>query len=608
MGARERSQRGGADGKTGSPVASPGRDDGGMAGLLAVVSDRLQAAFDAVSPGADPVVRPSGQPGVDFQANGALPLAKRLGKKPADVAAEVSAALDPGVAFDHVEVSDRGFINLTLSATWVAAVLTSVAADPRLGRSVAPAPQRIVVDYSSPNVAKEMHAGHVRSTFIGDAICRLLADAGHTVIRQNHIGDWGTPFGMLIEHLEDIGEETGAEELSVGDLDGFYRQARAAFEASDRFKQRSRARVVGLQGGDPETLRLWRILVEESIRYFTGVYARLGVLMRPEDVVGESFYNDLLPVVVAELDAKGLLVESEGARCVFPPGFTNREGEPLPLIVQKSDGGYNYAATDLAAVRDRFGRVGADLGLYVVGMPQAQHFAMVFAVARSAGWVPEGKTPLHVPFGNMLGKDHKMFKTRAGDVVKLADLIDEGVARAAAAVAGKNPDLGDDERALVADAIGIGALKYGDLSTDRTRDYVFDWDRMLAFEGNTAPYLQYAYARIGSIFRRGDLDWARYGSGEVSVHLSEPAERALAVTLLGFDTAVASTLETYSPHKLCAYLFDLASTFTSFYETTPVLRAEDDAVRDSRLVLCAVTARTLQAGLGLLGIETPSRM
>jgi arginyl-tRNA synthetase len=579
-----------------------------MAGLLALVSDRLQPAFDAVWAGADPVVRPSGQPGVDFQANGALPLAKRLGKKPADVAAEVSAALDPGAVFESVEVSERGFINLTLNASWTAATLASAAADPRLGRSVALAPLRIVVDYSSPNVAKEMHAGHVRTTIIGDALCRLLADAGHTVIPQNHIGDWGTPFGMLIEHLEDVGEETGAEALSVGDLDGFYRQARAAFEASDRFKQRSRARVVALQGGDPETLRLWRILVEESIRYFTSVYARLGVLLRPEDVVGESFYNDLLPVVVAELDAKGLLVESEGARCVFPAGFTNRKGEPLPLIVQKSDGGFNYAATDLAALRDRFGRVGADLALYVVGTPQAEHFAMVFAVGQAAGWVPDGKRPVHVSFGNMLGPDRKMFKTRAGDVVKLSDLIDEAVARASAAVAAKNPDLDDDERAVVAEAVGVGALKYGDLSTDRTRDYVFDWDRMLAFEGNTAPYLQYAYARIGSIFRRGGLDRARYGSGEVAIGLIEPAERALAVMLLGFDTAVASTLETYSPHKLAAYLFELASTFTTFYETVPVLRTDDAGERDSRLALCALTARTLQAGLGLLGIEVPARM
>jgi arginyl-tRNA synthetase len=579
-----------------------------MAGLLALVSDRLQPAFDAVSHGADPVVRPSGQPGVDFQANGALPLAKRLGKRPADVAAEVGAALDPGEAFDQVDVSPRGFINLTLSATWVASLVTSTAQDPRLGRSVAPAPLRVVVDYSSPNVAKEMHAGHVRTTIIGDAICRLLADAGHTVIPENHIGDWGTPFGMLIEHLEDIGEEAGAEELSVGDLDGFYRQARAAFDASDRFKERSRARVVALQNGEPETLRLWRILVDESITYFTGVYARLGVLLRPSDVVGESFYNDLLPVVVAELDAKGLLVDSEGARCVFPPGFTNRKGDPLPLIVQKSDGGFNYAATDLAAIWDRFGRLAADLALYVVGTPQAEHFAMVFAVGQQAGWIPEGKRPLHVSFGNMLGPDHKMFKTRAGDVVKLSDLIDEAVARASAAVAGKNPDLGDDERALVAEAVGVGALKYGDLSTDRTRDYVFDWDRMLAFEGNTAPYLQYAYARIGSIFRRGDLDRAHYWSGDVALRLVEPAERALGVTLLGFDTAIASTIDTYSPHKLCAYLFELASTFTSFYETCPVLRADDVGVRDSRLALCAVTARTIQAGLHLLGIEAPARM
>jgi arginyl-tRNA synthetase len=579
-----------------------------MAGLLALVSALVQPAFDIVEPGADPVVRPSSQPGVDFQANGALALANRLKARPAELAAKVLASIDLGAALASAEVAGPGFINLSLSPSWLAEQLRAAARDPRLGRSVAAATRTVVIDYSSPNVAKEMHAGHLRSAIIGDALARLVGDAGHRVVRQNHVGDWGTQFGMLIEHLIDLGEQMGAETLSVGDLDGFYRQARAAFDSSAEFKDRSRARVVSLQSGDPETLRLWRILVDESVRYFAAVYPRLGVLLQPSDVVGESFYNPLLPVVVADLDAKGLLVESEGALCVFPEGFTNREGEPLPLIVRKSDGGFGYAATDLAAIYDRFGRVGADLALYVIGSPQAQHLAMVFAVGRAAGWMPPGAEALHISFGNMLGADRRMFKTRAGDVVKLADVIDEAIERAAAAIAAKNPDLAGDERSRVARSVGIGALKYADLSTDRTRDYVFDWDRMLAFEGNTAPYLQYAFARIHSIFRRGGTDVAVYESGEVPVMLEHPTERALAVALLGFDTAVAATLETYSPHKLTAYLFDLAGAFTAFYETCPVLKADRPEVRDSRLALSALTARTLSAGLGLLGIETPPRM
>jgi arginyl-tRNA synthetase len=579
-----------------------------MAGLLAALASLLQPAFDTLAPGTDPVLRPSGQTGVDFQANGSLPLAKRLGLAPADLAAQVVAAADLAGVAAHVEVAPKGFINLTLEDAWLADRLLEATADPRLGRSLAPVALTVVVDYSAPNVAKEMHAGHVRTTIIGDALCRLLADAGHRVVRENHIGDWGTPFGMLIEHLVDIGEQAGLAELSVGDLNGFYQQARTAFDASPEFQERSRARVVLLQSGDAETLRLWRLLVDQSIAYFTEVYDKLGVLLEPADVVGESFYNDLLPVVVAELDARGLLVDSEGARCVFPDGFRNREGEPLPVIVQKSDGGYGYAATDLAAVRDRFGRLGADLALYVVGAPQALHFSMVFAVGRSAGWVPEGKEPVHVAFGNMLGPDRRMFRTRAGDVVKLAELADEAVERAAAAVADKNPELDASERAAVAAAVGVGAIKYADLATDRVRDYVFDWDRMLAFEGNTAPYLQYAHARIHSIFRRGELEMGHYRSGAVTPAVTEPAERALAVALLGFDTAVAATLDTYSPHKLCTYLFDVAGVFTTFYERCPVLRAEDRAVRDGRLVLCALTAAVLEAGLGLLGISAPTRM
>jgi arginyl-tRNA synthetase len=579
-----------------------------MAGLHDILAARLQRAFDSLEPGADPVLRPSNRPGIDFQANGALALAKRTGARPGDLAAAVMAAAELDDVCSVVDAAPQGFIGLTLDDGFIARCALAQAVDPRLGVEVGAESKRVVVDYSSPNVAKEMHAGILRTTIIGDALCRLLDFTGHEVIRENHIGDWGTPFGMLIEHLIDIGEEEGAHELSVGDLDGFYKQARAAFDISEDFQERSRRRVVLLQSGDPETLRLWHLLVDQSLAYFEEVYAKLGVLLTRDDVVGESYYNDLLPLVVSELAAAGLLVESDGAQCVFPPGYTNREGEPLPLIIQKSDGGYGYAASDLAALWDRFGRLHADLSLYVVGSPQAQHLAMCFAVAGEAGWIPDGAAPVHVAFGSVLGADRKMFRSRAGESVKLVDLLDEAVVRAAAAVAEKNPSLSAEERASVARMIGIGAVKYADLSTDRLRDYVFDWDRMLAFEGNTAPYLQYAHVRCLSIFRRGEVDPSPYRSGEVPVVLGEPAERALALKLAGFGPAVASALDGWSPHRLCSYLFDVAGVFTTFFETCPVLKAEDPVVRDSRLALCGMTASILARGLDVLGIEAPERM
>jgi arginyl-tRNA synthetase len=566
-----------------------------------VLESRLQTAFDTVEPGADPVLRPSDH--ADFQANGALGLAKRLGRPPREVAEQIAAHALLTDLCQKVEVSGPGFINLTLGPGFLADQLAALAADPHLG--VAPAePQRVVVDYSGPNVAKEMHVGHLRGTVIGDALCRMLAFVGHDVRRENHIGDWGTPFGMLIEHLVDLGEEKAVHELSVGDLDTFYRAARVSYEEDPTMPERSRARVVLLQSGDPETLRLWRVLVAESVRYFDEVYAKLGVLLTDEDIVGESFYDPLLVAVVADLDALGLLVESDGALCVFPPGFTNRNGDPLPLIVQKSDGGFGYAATDLAAIRDRVSRIGADRILYVVGSPQAQHLEMCFTTATMAGWLAEGQA-VHVSFGNVLDANRKMFKTRSGDRVQLVDLLDEAVERAAASVAEKNPDLDPAARALVADMLGIGAIKYADLSTDRTRDYLFDWERMLSFDGNTAPYLQYAHARIRSIFRRGNL--AVPGPGQALV-LDEPAERQLALALLGFADAVSSTLAAFSPSRLCAYLYDLATTFTGFYENCPVLKAPTDELRQSRLALSDLTARSLAQGLALLGIAAPDQM
>ena len=574
-----------------------------MADTRTVLEARLQAAFDVVAPGADPVLRTSER--ADYQANGALALSKRLGLPPGQVAARVVAAADLSDLCEQVEVSGPGFINLTLSASYLADQVAALSADRRLGVPPARCPEAVVVDYSAPNVAKEMHVGHLRGTIIGDALCRLLEFAGHRVIRRNHIGDWGTPFGMLIEHLVDIGEDTAVRELAVGDLDAFYRQAWAAFEADETFRERSRHRVVLLQSGDPETLRLWRVLVDESIRYFDEVYAKLGVLLVDGDVVGESHYNPMLAAVVDDLAVKGLLVEDEGAQCVFPPGFTNRQGEPLPVIVRKSDGGFGYSATDLAAVRDRVDNLGADRILYVVGTEQAQHFQMVFAVAAMAGWLPASVPAVHVSFAHILGTDHKKLRSRTGASVKLVGLLEEAVERAADAIAEREPGVAGDDLARASNALGIGAVKYADLSTERTRDYVFDWDRMLAFEGNTGPYLQYAHARVRSIFRRGEVDVPSGGSPPT---LAAVEERALALCLVGFSGAVAAALETYSPSKLTGYLFDLATTFTAFYERCPILRAPDAESRRSRLVLADLTGRTMATGLGLLGIEAPEHM
>ena len=449
-----------------------------------------------------------------------------------------------------------------------------------------------------------MHVGHLRSTLIGDALARVLGFLGHEVVRENHIGDWGTPFGMLIEHLIDVGGAENAESFSVRDLNEFYAAARRQFDTDPAFVERSRQRVVLLQSGDPETLRLWRIFVAESMRHAREVYDLLGVLLTDDDIVGESFYNPLLPVVVEELDAKGLLVEDNGALCVFPEGFENRQGEPLPLIVRKSDGGYGYPATDLAAVRDRTGRIGATRLIYVVGAEQSLHLRLVFAVAVLAGYLPDASAAVHVGFGLVLGTDGKKLASRSGGSERLVDLLSEGIERAEAALKERSSDLSPEQQAAIARALGIGAVKYADLSTERMRDYMFDWDRMLAFEGNTGPYLQYAHARIRSIFRRAGVAPPPPGT---TPSLGAPAERALALQLLRFAAAVQATAETYSPSKLTTYLFDLATTFTGFYEACRVL-VDDEAVRASRLALSDLTARVLEQGLSLLGMEAPEQM
>jgi len=575
-----------------------------MADPVLFLAARLQPAFDRLEPGADPVVRPSDR--ADYQSNGVLPLAKRLGRKPRDVAQAIVDSVDLADICSKIEIAGPGFVNLTLADGFVAEQVAAMAIDGRLGVRLAAQPERVVVDYSAPNVAKEMHVGHLRSTIIGDSLVRALSFVGHTVSRENHVGDWGLQFGMLIEHLLDIGEAEATAELSTGDLTSFYRQAKVSFDSSDAFKERARQRVVMLQSGDDETRRLWHILVEQSAVYFQQVYDRLGVLLRTEDIVGESAYNDQLAGIVADLDTAGLLVDSDGARCVFPPGFTGREGEPQPVIVQNRNGGYGYAATDLATVRERVERNITWL-IYVVGAPQAHHLAMVWKVCEMAGWLQPPARAVHVPFGSVLGEDRKMYRTRSGDSVKLSGLLDEAVERAAAAIAEKNPAITGDERANVARIVGIGAVKYADLANDRIKDYVFSFDRMLTFEGNTGPYLQYAHARIRSILRNAGGEASELSA--VMPIIGEPQERALGMALLGLDAAVHDTIDKLGPHRLCTYLFDVAQAFTSFYEACPVLKAGvAERVRRSRLALCDLTARVLATGLGLLGIEAPERM
>ena len=571
-----------------------------MGSTYEIVAERLARSFDRLVSGADPVLRASER--ADFQANGVMAVAKALGRPPREVAAEIVATHElDGIA--TIAIAGPGFLNIELEPAFLASQLASLVTDERLGLALAATPRTVVIDYSAPNVAKEMHIGHLRSTVIGDALARSERLVGNRVIARNHVGDWGTPFGMLIEYLLDLGEDRAIAELSIGDLNTFYQGARAAFDADEAFQRRSRARVVLLQGGDPETRRLWRILVDQSVAYFSQVYAKLDVTLTPEDVVGESFYNDALEGVVADLDALGLLEDSDGARCVFPPGFTNRDGEPLPLIVQKRDEGFGYAATDLAAVRDRVDRLHADEMLYVVGAPQVQHFAMVFAVARRAGWLPDTVRCEHVTFGSVLGPDRKMYKTRSGETVKLVELLDEAIERAYDALVERGTDLEDAPRRELATQIARAAIKYADLSTERQRDYVFDLNRMLAFEGDTGPYLQYAHARLRSILRRaGEVELAT-----VDFTLANAPSHALALSLLAWPDAVASMLDGAAPHRLCTYLFDLAQRLTAFYEACPVLSAEG-AVRVERLALCDLAARTLALGLDALGIAAPERM
>ncbi len=532
-------------------------------------------------------------------------LAPVMKRSPVEIAESISSILSPALSGIAEVSAVSGFVNIKAEPEWLAAILSELLPDDRLGIPIEET-RVAAVDYSAPNVAKEMHVGHLRSTVIGDAIVRMLMHKGHNVYRENHVGDWGTPFGMLIEHLLDLGEGNAAHELGMGDLDGFYKQAREKFNSDEAFVERSRNRVVMLQGGDKDTLRLWRVLVDESMRYFNEVYGMLGVLLTNEDIMGESSYRHLLPEVVSRLDKTGMLEDSEGAKVVYPGGWVNREGEPMPLIIQKADGGYNYATTDLACIIDRVERLGCNDLLYVVGTPQTQHFKMVFEVATKAGLMNDSHNTTHIKFGSVLDSDGKILKSREGDAIKLVDLLNEAVTRAEQAIAERNPSIEGEQRQEIAKAIGIGAVKFADLSTERTKDYVFDWDRMLSFDGNTSPYLQYAHARICSIFRHSDIE--RPVSADTPISLEHDEEALLARRLVNFSAMVDETLSTYSPHRLCTYLHSVASAFASFYENCPVLSSEDDRIRMSRLALCDLTARTLSTGLGLLGIDSPEQM
>ena len=556
-----------------------------------------------------------GKATVEDHGDVALPchsLAGIMKKAPQEIAEQISELVASDLKSFATVSSMSGFVNITAKPEWLSKRISILLGDTRLGVSV-DEKKTFVVDYSAPNVAKEMHVGHLRSTVIGDTIVRMLEFKGHTVIRENHVGDWGTPFGMLIEHLLDLGEDRAANELGVGDLDSFYKQARSKFVSDEEFANRSRSRVVMLQGGDAETLRLWRILVDESMRYFNEVYSMLGVMLTDDDIRGESSYQKLLPEVVERLRESGDLEKSDGADVVFPGGWVNRDGEPLPMIIRKADGGYNYSTSDLACIIDRVERLGCDGFLYVVGTPQKQHFEMVFQVAKKAGFMSHNHQAVHVNFGSVLDIDGKVLKSREGEVIKLHDLLEEAIRRAKQSIDDKNPDLLGKEREEVARAVGIGAVKYADLSTERTKDYVFDWEKMLSFEGNTAPYLQYAYARISSIFRKWGGDRESLTTNFESLMESELStlrgeEILLSRRLVEFPSILDDSVSTFSPHKLCKHLHSIASSFASFYENCGILKEDNEIISQRRLALCEITSRELKLGLEMMGINVPERM
>ena len=575
--------------------------------IQALLSEKVSQAMIAAGAPADcePQVRQSAKVQFgDYQANGMMAVAKKLGMAPRQLAEQVLTHLDLNGIASKVEIAGPGFINIFLDPAFLAEHVEQALTSDRLGVAK-PAKQTVVIDYSAPNVAKEMHVGHLRSTIIGDAAVRTLEFLGHHVIRANHVGDWGTQFGMLIAYLEKQQQEN-AGEMALADLEGFYREAKKHYDEDEAFAERARSYVVKLQGGDEYFLQMWRKLVDITMSQNQITYDRLNVTLTRDDVMGESLYNPMLPGIVADLKAKGLAVESEGATVVFLDEYKNKEGEPMGVIIQKKDGGYLYTTTDIACAKYRYETLHADRVLYYIDSRQHQHLMQAWTIVRKAGYVPDSVPLEHHMFGMMLGKDGKPFKTRAGGTVKLADLLDEALERARRLVSEKNPDMPTDELEKLANAVGIGAVKYADLSKNRTTDYIFDWDNMLAFEGNTAPYMQYAYTRVLSVFRKSGLD--ENDLVNAKVQLSEDREAQLAARLLQFEETLTVVAREGTPHVMCAYLYDVAGLFSGFYEHCPILSAENEDVRNSRLKLALLTAKTLKLGLDTLGIETVERM
>ena len=566
--------------------------------LSHLLNREAEQAFAAAGiEGAPVVLQPAKNPEFgDFQINGVMGAAKQRKQNPRELAQKVADALANSELIASAEVAGPGFINLRLNPQFLAKQVHAALQSSRLGVAQAAAPQTIIIDYSSPNLAKEMHVGHLRSSIIGDSLNRVHSFLGHRVIAQNHVGDWGTQFGMLVAYL--VEQQAQNEHFELADLEQFYRNAKVRFDEDPAFADTAREYVVKLQSGDEAVLALWRQFVAMSLKHAQNVYNRLGVLLKPEDVRGESSYNADLQPVVDELLASGLAVDDGGTKVVFLDEFKNKEGDPAAFIIQKQGGGFLYATTDLACIRYRVRELKADHIIYVVDTRQSLHFAQLFAASRKAGWLPENVKAEFIGFGTMMGKDGKPFKTRSGDTVKLVELLDEAVERATALVKEKNPELDNATAAQIGRSVGIGAVKYADLSKNRTSDYIFDWDNMLSFEGNTAPYLQYAYTRVQSVLEKAG-EWSQT---EQPV-LTEPLECQLAAELLKFEDVLQTVADSSYPHYLAAYLYQVATLFSRFYEACPILKAEGSA-RNTRLQLAALTGQTLQTGLSLLGIDT----
>ena len=575
--------------------------------IQSILSEKIKQAMIAAGADAqcEALVRQSGKVQFgDYQANGIMPAAKKLGLNPREFAQNVLDKADLQDIAEKTEIAGPGFINIFLKNTWLAENINRAVQDPKLGVHNQEK-QTVVVDYSSPNVAKEMHVGHLRSTIIGDAVVRTLEFLGNHVIRANHVGDWGTQFGMLIAYLEKM-ENEHASEMELSDLEAFYRAAKKHYDEDPVFAEKARNYVVKLQSGDEYCRTMWQKLVKITMQQNQHNYDRLNVTLTDKDVMGESLYNPMLPGIVEDLKKQGLAVEDDGALVVYLDEFKNKDGDPMGVIVQKKDGGFLYTTTDIAAAKYRYETLKAHRALVFSDTRQSQHMRQAWLITRKAGYVPDSFQLEHKNFGMMLGKDGKPFKTRSGDTVKLADLLDEAIERAGVLISQKSTALSEQEKADVIEAVGIGSVKYADLSKNRTTDYVFDWDNMLSFEGNTAPYMQYAYTRIRSIFNRSQIALSEVEQAQLSI--TDEKERALAIKLLQFEEAVQVVGKDGTPHVLCAYLYELAGAFSSFYEHCPILNNDDQQVKLSRLKLALLTERTLKQGLDLLGIKTVEKM